>query len=582
MLGSANTYSGDTTISSGTLQLGNLTALPSGTDKGNLVLNATLDVNNLSITINGLSGAGVLTNSAGSPVTLTVGANNAAGNFTGVIQDGSGIMSLAKIGSDTLLLSGVNTYSGNTAITGGTLQIGNSYAIASGSNKGNVSLGTGGTLDLNNSNLTLNGLSGSGTITNNTGVAVLTTGANDQTSSFSGNMQNGSSGILGLTKTGVGTLTLSGTNTFSGATTLAGGTLAMGSDTALSSHSTLTDNNAGTLDLNGHLITIDGLAGTGSIINNNSTPVTLTTGASGGGGIFGGTINDGSGKIALIKTGAGTVTLSNVNGYSGGTTVTGGLLAITSTGALGAIPGTATPGNIMLNGGGILATNTFAINANRGITLGSASGILEAAQNQTLTYNGILAGAGGLTKTGLGTLSLGGVNTYSGDTLLTAGALQIGNAYAIPSGPNTGNLSLAADTTLDLNNTSITVNGLTGTGLVSNTKTGAVTLSAGATSITLGGTTPTITTNNSTVTDTIGAVIAGTVGMVKGGAGVLSLTGAETYTGVTTISGGGTLQVGDGTSGNLNNTTPSALTFSAGGGTLNVNEANGSSQSMAR
>ncbi|MEI6604310.1 MAG: autotransporter-associated beta strand repeat-containing protein [Verrucomicrobiota bacterium] len=525
LLGSANTYCGDTTISSGTLQLGNLTALPSGTDKGNLLLNATLDVNNLSITVNGLSGAGVLTNSAGSPVTLTVGANNASGNFTGVIQDGSGITSLTKIGGGTLLLGGVNTYSGNTAITGGTLQIGNSYAIASGSNKGNVSLGSGGTLDLNNCNLTLNGLSGSGTITNNSGVAVLTTGANDQSSSFSGNLQNGSSGILGLTKTGVGTLTLSGTNTFSGATTLAGGTLAMGSDTALSSHSTLTVNNAGTLDLNGHLITIDGLAGTGAIINNNSTPVTLTTGASGGGGIFGGTINDGSGKIALTKTGSGTVTLSNVNGYSGGTTVTGGLLAITSTGALGAIPGTATPGNIVLNGGGISATNTFAINANRGITLGSDSGTLDAAQNQTLTYNGILAGAGGLTKTGLGTLSLGGVNTYSGDTLVNAGALQIGSAYAIPSGPNTGNLSLAADTTLDLNNTSITVNGLTGTGLVSNTKTGAVTLSAGANG----------------QTSTFAGVIEdgnGTTSLEKVGTGVLTLTGTNTYSGGTTITGG--------------------------------------------
>ena len=532
VLGSANTYSGDTTISSGVLQLGNAAALPSGTGKGNLVLNATLDVNNLSITISGLSGAGVLTNSGGSPITLTAGDNNAAGNFTGVLQDGGGIMSLAKIGSGLLTLGGVNTYSGNTTISGGTLQIGNSFALASGSSKGNVSIGSSGTLDLNNCNLTLNGLTGSGTVTNSLGAAVLTAGANDQTSSFGGNLQDGI-GTLGLTKTGIGTLTLSGNNTFSGASTLAGGTLSMASDTALSYRSTLTVNNAGTLDLNGHLITIDGLAGTGSIINNSATRVTLTTGASGGGGIFAGTINDGTGVIALTKIGSGTVTLSNVNGYTGATTVTGGLLAITSTGALGAIPGSATPGNIVLNGGGISATNTFEINSNRGIAVGpatgSGSGSLDAAQNQTLTYNGIIAnnsvGTGGMTKTGLGTLTLGGGNTYSGDTWVRSGALQIAAANAIPSGSGKGNLSLDAGTTLDLNNTNITVNGLSGSGLVSNTKTGSVTFCAGA----------------NDQTSSFGGVIEngnGTTSFNKVGAGVLTLTGSSTYTGGTTITGG--------------------------------------------
>ncbi|MEI7956570.1 MAG: autotransporter-associated beta strand repeat-containing protein, partial [Verrucomicrobiota bacterium] len=524
VLGSANTYSGDTTISSGVLQLGNAAALPSGTGKGNLVLNATLDVNNLSITISGLSGAGVLTNSGGSPITLTAGDNNAAGNYTGVLQDGGGIMSLVKIGSGLLTLGGVNTYSGDTTISGGTLQIGNSFALASGPSKGNVSIGSSGTLDLNNCNLTLNGLSGSGMVTNNLGASVLTVGANDQTFTFGGNLQDGI-GTLGLTKTGIGTLTLSGNNTFSGASTLASGILSMASDTALSYRSTLTVNNAGTLDLNGHLITIDGLAGTGSIINNSATRVTLTTGASGGGGIFAGTLNDGTGVIALTKVGSGTVTLSNVNGYSGGTTVTGGLLAITSTGALGAIPGTPTVSNIVLNGGGISATNTFEINANRGITLGSSSGSLDAAQNQTLTYNGILAGSGGLTKTGLGTLTLGGANTYAGDTVLNVGALQIAAANAIPSGSGKGNLSLDVGTTLDLNNTSITVNGLSGSGLVSNTKIGSVTFSAGA----------------NDRTSSFGGVIEngnGATSFNKVGGGVLTLTGTSTYTGGTTITGG--------------------------------------------
>ena len=532
LVNSTNTYSGETTISSGTLQLGNAAALPSGSGKGGLTLNGTLDVNNLSITVNGLSGAGTLTNTASSSVTLTVGDNNGSGNFTGVLADGSGTTALTKIGTGQLRLGGVNTYSGDTTITGGTLQIGNAYAIASGPNKGNVTVGALGTLELNDYDLSLNGLSGSGLVTNHLGASVLAVGSNNQSTSFTGNIHDGL-GTIGLSKTGTGTLTLSGNNIFSGATTISGGTVSIGSDTALSSLSTLTIANAGALDLNGHVISIDGLAGTGSITNNSATRVTLTTGASGGSGIFGGTINDGAGVIALTKTGSGTVTLSNVNSYSGGTIVTGGLLAITSTGALGAIPASPTPGNIVLNGGGVSASNTFEINVNRGILVGPASGsgggILDAAQNQTLTYNGIIAnngsGIGGLTKTGLGTLTLGGVNTYSGDTLVSVGSLQIGNALAIPSGSNKGILGLAADTTLDLNNISITVNGLSGTGGVSNTQTGTVTLSIG-------------TNNQASAFEGLIEDGNGTTALTKVGTGTLTLSGTNEYSGGTTITAG--------------------------------------------
>jgi fibronectin-binding autotransporter adhesin len=86
---------------------------------------------------------------------------------------------------------------------------------------------------------------------------------------------------------------------------------------------------------------------------------------------------------------------------------------------------------------------------------------------------------------------------------------------------------------------------------------------------------------NNTGANTIGAVLAGTAGMIMGGPGIITLTGANTYTGTTTMNGGGTLTIGDGTSGNLNNTTPSALTFSNGGGIFNVQSVNaGSIQAM--
>ena len=474
-----NTYSGATTIQNGTVSVanpglgGNLGTATSAvilgdashqgilsyTANADLTYTRGFEVNAGGGQMNITSSGKTLTLSSGG-VATTTGAFTLGGAGNVVVNSViSGSGGFTKANTGTLLVNSANTYAGDTTIASGTLQLGNVAALPSGTGKGNLALS--GTLDLNDFDLALNGLSGGGLVTNNLGASVLAVGANDAGSTFSGSIRDGL-GTSGLTKTGTGTLTLSGNNTFSGATTLVGGTLAMGSDTALSSHSSLTIANAGTLDLNGRVIAIDGLAGTGSITNNSDTKVTLTTGASGGSGIFGGTINDGTkGIIALSKTGAGTATLSNINSYSGGTTVTDGLLAITSTGALGAIPASPTPGNIVLNGGGISAINTFEINANRGIAVGpasgSGSGILDAAQNQTLTYNGIIdnqgSGSGGLTKTGLGTLTLGGANTYSGDTTVSAGSLQIGSAQAIPSGTSKGNLALADGATLDLNNT---------------------------------------------------------------------------------------------------------------------------------
>ena len=84
------------------------------------------------------------------------------------------------------------------------------------------------------------------------------------------------------------------------------------------------------------------------------------------------------------------------NSYSGITTITTGILSVSadgltagSTGSFGAVPSVATPGDLVISGGTLLATATFAINPNRGITLG---GTIAVAATKTLTYNGI-AGA---------------------------------------------------------------------------------------------------------------------------------------------------------------------------------------------
>ena len=128
----SNDFSGNTTMSGGTLRLGASGVIPDGSGKGNLVMIptspnvATLDLAGFNETINGLTNSGtgssVVDNSAGN-ATLTVGGNNQTSTFGGVIKNSAGNLALTKIGSGTLTLSGTNSYTGNTAVNGGTLQI---------------------------------------------------------------------------------------------------------------------------------------------------------------------------------------------------------------------------------------------------------------------------------------------------------------------------------------------------------------------------------------------------------------------------------------------------------------------------
>lgn len=116
-----NTWSGGTTISAGTLQIGVANALPGG----NLTDNGTLDLNTFSAKIGALNGAGgayVDTVAGGTP-TLTVGTNDGSGTYGGVIQNSAGTLSLIKLGAGTQTLTGGYTYSGQTLVAGGTLNL---------------------------------------------------------------------------------------------------------------------------------------------------------------------------------------------------------------------------------------------------------------------------------------------------------------------------------------------------------------------------------------------------------------------------------------------------------------------------
>ena len=327
-------------------------------------------------------------------------ANPSNQNYSGVI---SGTGALTKAGAGTLTLSGTNTYSGNTTISGGTLKVGSTSAIPYGSGKGNVAVN--GTLDLNANSITINGLSGSGTVTTSVaGTITFTVGSNDQTSSFSGIVQYGS-GTVALTKTGTGTLTLSGANTYTGTTTISGGTLQLG----------------------------DGTTNNGSVAGNITDNAALIF-ANPSTQSYSGVI---SGTGSLTKTGEGTLTLSGTDTYSGNTTITSGTLKVGGTAPSRMAPAKAT----------WLSTDTLDLNANSitvnglsgsGIVTTNAAGTITftvGSNDQTSSFSGIVQDGSdtvALTKTGTGTLTLSGANTYGGDTTITQGTLCLGASNVLP------------------------------------------------------------------------------------------------------------------------------------------------------
>src|SRR5581483_7825721 len=214
-----NTYSGGTTISSGTLAIGNASAL--GT--GNVIDNATLDLNGNSFTANNLSGSGSVTSGTAGSVTLT--ANNSGDTtFSGVVQDGSGTVGLTKQGNSTLTLSGNNTYSGATNVNAGTLSVNGTSSGA-----GTVTVASGALLNGSGSIAGAVVVSGSlsGSLTLN-GDTTINGGATAAASAFNGNViANGTITSAVSIQSGK---TLSGTGSVGDVTVTSGGTLSPGAN----------------------------------------------------------------------------------------------------------------------------------------------------------------------------------------------------------------------------------------------------------------------------------------------------------------------------------------------------------------
>ncbi|ECC3399770.1 fibronectin-binding autotransporter adhesin ShdA, partial [Salmonella enterica subsp. enterica] len=327
----ANDY-GNTNINGGTLSANDAAALGSGDVA--IAENAKLELSQGTLD-NNVTGEGQIVKS-GSDELIVTGDNNYSGGTTisdgtliadhadslgtgavansGVLQVGEGELentlsgsgSLMKTGTGELTLSGDNSYSGGTTITDGTLTADHADSL------------------------------GTGAVANS---GVLQVGE--------GELENTLSGTGSLVKTGTGELTLNGDNDYSGGTTIDDGVL-------------IADN-------------ADSL-GTGAVANSGVLQV--------GEGELENTL---SGSGSLVKTGTGELTLSGDNSYSGGTTITDGTLTADHADSLGS-------GDI------------------------DNSGVLQVGEGE---LENTLSGSGSLVKTGTGELTLSGDNSYSGGTTIT-------------------------------------------------------------------------------------------------------------------------------------------------------------------
>ncbi|MEY6039178.1 autotransporter-associated beta strand repeat-containing protein [Salmonella enterica subsp. enterica serovar Corvallis] len=657
ILNAENTYTGSTTISEGTLIATNVEAL--GT--GNVTDNATLEMNTGGDFDNAISGSGQVVKSGDKTLTLS-GANsytggttisggtlvatnvevlgsgdvtdnavlelNTGGDFTNAIS-GSG--QVVKSGDKTLTLSGANSYTGGTTISGGTLVASNVEALGTGDITDNATLelnaggdfannigGTGSVVKSGDKTLTLSGsntYTGGTTISGGTLVAtnVEALGTGNVTDnatlelSTGGDFANNIGGTGSVVKSGDETLTLSGANSYTGGTTISGGTLVASNVEALGTGD-VTDN--ATLELNTGGDFDNAISGSGQVVKSGDKTLTLSgaNSYSGATTISGGTLvatnvdalgsgdvtddatlelNTGgtfdnaiSGSGQVVKSGDETLTLSGTNTYSGGTLISGGTLVASNVEALGT--GDVTNDAVLeLNTGGtfdnaISGSGQVVKSGDKMLTLSGANsysggtlisdGTLVASNVEALgsgdvtndavlelntggTFDNVISGSGKVEKSGDDALTLSGSNTYTGGTLISGGTLVASNVEALGTGDVTDNATLALNAGGDF------TNNIGGTGRVeksgdqtltlsgSNTYTGGTLISSGtlvATSVDALGTGNV--TNNATLALNTGGDfinnIGGTGRVEKSGDDALTLSGSNTYTGGTLISGG--------------------------------------------
>ena len=421
----------------------------------------------------------------------------------------TGTGALIKTGTSTATLTGANTFSGGTTISGGTLVVNSFGLVGSVTNNARLefsqdSNGTfagtiSGTGQLIKSGTGRVGLTGANVYTGgtiiNAGTLTVTTSSlpgavvNNATLQFNqdgrGTFKGVISGTGAVLKSGLGAAGLTGVNTYTGGTTVDAGTLVV---TTASLPGNVTNN---------------------AILQFNQSSK----------GTYFGVI---SGTGAVVKTGTGSVGLTGANTYLGSTTISDGILLVTTS----SLPGdSANPGSVINN-----AT-------------------LQFNQASSGTYFGVISGTGAVVKTGTGSVGLVAANTYTGGTTVSEGTLYV-TTLSLPG-------DVVNNATLQFNQASKgTYAGvISGTGAVLKTGAGAVGLTgantyAGGTTISEGTLVVTSTSlpgdvvNNAIIqfnqngNGTYASAITGTGSLLKTGTGNLGLTGLNNYSGGTTISDG--------------------------------------------
>ncbi len=431
-INATNTYTGPTIVNAGTLALGTAGTLSSSTA---LTVNGTLTMNAISgssLTVASLSG-----NSSGS---IVIGAKSLiAGDGTstdvgGVISGASG--ALTKDGAGTLSLSGANTYTGATTINAGTLQIGNGGSTGS--------------------------LSTSSAITNDSALAFNRSDTITQGTDFTATAISGSGSLV---QNGSGTLILSSANTYTGGTVLNAGTIQIDNANALNSTGNLTF--GGGALLYGSGITEDFSArfknsGSAIVIDTNGQNIAFAS------------VIDSSNSGGLTKNGAGDLTISGSNTFTGDVTLNTGRLILGNDSALDGASG-----SIVINSGTLDVTAARTLSGNKAqhwngnftfagsntlnmgtgaVTLGANSTVTVSAS--TLTVGGDLSGTGyGLGKSGAGTLVLSGSNSYTGATTVNSGTVLFDGVNALSSSSSVLDAGTATLSFLDGATSNITTSG---------------------------------------------------------------------------------------------------------------------------
>jgi autotransporter-associated beta strand protein len=541
-------------------------------------------------------------------------------SISGPIGEVNAGTTVAKTGAGKLVLSGANAWTGLTTISGGVLDIQNASALGTTAAGTTVSSGAAlqieGNIAVGNEALTLNGggISSDGALRNLSGNnsyaggitlgSASTINSDAGTLTLSGGIINGGfaatfggasntteSGVISgtgtLNKTGSGTMVLGGANTYTGDTNVSAGTLQISANDRIANTSNL-NVSGGTFDLQSFNETVGVVTlfsgtisgtGTGTLTGSSYTLQSGTVSA-----IL-------AGNTTVTKNTSGTVTLSGANTFTGSTTISAGTLQVNTNSALGsAVSGTTVANGAVLKLNNVNYTTAEPLTLNgSGISNGGAllnsgtstfAGPINAATNSTINAGG-------------GTLNLTGGVSKNGTTLTIAGGgtVNISTNGITGSSPNS---DLVVDGTTVNENTANSYNGPTyirNGGILNANVADALPTSngrspiimddsgTGSSQLTLGApqsvasftgaatslvklNANTLTLGNSSGTTTFAGVISGTGGLIKDGASTQILSGANTYSGSTTVNGG-TLTVANGSGNALGST--SGVTVNSGG-----------------